>query len=64
MRGTAAEGRCQAKTGTIDGVTALSGYCKSGSGLIAFSILMNGVNVDSGRRAQDAMAAAIARYDG
>jgi hypothetical protein len=32
--------------------------------LIAFSILMNGVNVDSGRRAQDAMAAAIARYDG
>jgi serine-type D-Ala-D-Ala carboxypeptidase/endopeptidase (penicillin-binding protein 4) len=64
MRGTAAEGRCQAKTGTIDGVTALSGYCKSGSGLIGFSILMNGVNVDSGRRAQDAMAAAIARYDG
>lgn len=64
MRGTAAEGRCQAKTGTINGVTALSGYCKSGSGLIAFSILMNGVNVDAGRRAQDAMAAAIARYDG
>jgi D-alanyl-D-alanine carboxypeptidase/D-alanyl-D-alanine-endopeptidase (penicillin-binding protein 4) len=62
MRGTAAEGRCQAKTGTITGVTALSGYCKSGSGLIAFSILMNGVNVDAGRRAQDAMAAAIARY--
>ena len=62
MRGTAAEGRCQAKTGTITGVTALSGYCKSGAGLIAFSILMNGVNVDAGRRAQDAMAAAIARY--
>ena len=62
MRGTAAQGRCRAKTGTIDRVTALSGYCKSGAGLIAFSILMNGVSVDAGRRAQDAMAAAMARY--
>jgi serine-type D-Ala-D-Ala carboxypeptidase/endopeptidase (penicillin-binding protein 4) len=62
MRGTAAEGRCQAKTGTIDGVSALSGYCKSKSGLVAFSILMNGVNVDTARNAQDAMAASIARY--
>jgi D-alanyl-D-alanine carboxypeptidase/D-alanyl-D-alanine-endopeptidase (penicillin-binding protein 4) len=62
MRGTAAEGQCRAKTGTIDGVSALSGYCGSHAGLIAFSILMNGVNSDSARRAQDAMAAAIARY--
>jgi serine-type D-Ala-D-Ala carboxypeptidase/endopeptidase (penicillin-binding protein 4) len=62
MRGSAAEGRCQAKTGTIDGVSALSGYCKSKSGLVAFSILMNGVNTDTARRAQDKMAAAIARY--
>ena len=62
MRGSAAEGRCQAKTGTIDGVSALSGYCKSKSGLVAFSILMNGVNVDTARRAQDSMAASIARY--
>lgn len=62
MRGSAAEGRCKAKTGTIDGVSALSGYCKSKSGRVAFSILMNGVNVDTARRAQDAMAAAIARY--
>jgi serine-type D-Ala-D-Ala carboxypeptidase/endopeptidase (penicillin-binding protein 4) len=64
MRGTAAEGRCKAKTGTIDGVSALSGYCESGAGLIAFSMLMNGVNVDTARRAQDSMAASIARYDG
>lgn len=62
MRGTAAEGRCSAKTGTIDSVSALSGYCRSRSGTVAFSILMNGVNLDAARRAQDAMAAAIARY--
>ena len=62
MRGTAAEGRCSAKTGTIDGVSALSGYCKSRSGLVAFSILMNSINTTTARNAQDAMAAAIARY--
>jgi serine-type D-Ala-D-Ala carboxypeptidase/endopeptidase (penicillin-binding protein 4) len=62
MRGTAAEGRCQAKTGTIDGVSALSGYCKTGHGRVAFSILMNNVNVTTARNAQDAMAATIARY--
>ena len=62
MRNTAAEGRCHAKTGTIDGVSALSGYCRAGAGTIAFSILMNNVSISSAQRAQDAMAAAIARY--
>jgi len=62
MRNTAAEGRCSAKTGTIDGVSALSGYCKAGAGTVAFSILMNNVSISEAQRAQDAMAAAIARY--
>jgi serine-type D-Ala-D-Ala carboxypeptidase/endopeptidase (penicillin-binding protein 4) len=63
MRGTAAQGRCRAKTGTLDGVSALSGYCRAGDRhTIAFAILMNGVDVNAARRAQDAMAAAIARY--
>lgn len=62
MRGSAAEGRCRGKTGTLDGVSALSGYCRSGAGLVAFSILMSNVNIDAAHRAQDAMAAAIARY--
>ncbi len=62
MRGTAAEGNCVAKTGTLDGVSALSGYCEAGNHTIAFSVLNNSVNVDAARNAQDRIAAAIARY--
>ena len=62
MNGTAAEGRCRAKTGTISGVSALSGYCRARGAELAFSILMNGVNVTSARNIQDKMAATIARY--
>lgn len=64
MRGTAAEGRCRTKTGTIYGVSALSGYCFNGTGkTMVFSILMNGVrDLYEARRQQDRMAALIARY--
>jgi serine-type D-Ala-D-Ala carboxypeptidase/endopeptidase (penicillin-binding protein 4) len=62
MRGTAAEGNCATKTGTLSDASALSGYCQAGQRTIAFSILMNSVNVDAARKAQDKMAAAIARY--
>jgi D-alanyl-D-alanine carboxypeptidase/D-alanyl-D-alanine-endopeptidase (penicillin-binding protein 4) len=62
MRGTAAEGNCAAKTGTLSDASALSGYCAAGQHTIAFAILMNSVNVDAARRAQDKIAAAIARY--
>jgi D-alanyl-D-alanine carboxypeptidase/D-alanyl-D-alanine-endopeptidase (penicillin-binding protein 4) len=62
MNGTAADGRCRAKTGTLIGVSALSGYCRAGHGLIAFSILMNSVDVYGARSAQDKMASLIARY--
>lgn len=57
--------RCRAKTGTISGVSALSGYCRAASGdLIAFSFLMNGVGHDyeRARDLQDAMTQIIARY--
>jgi D-alanyl-D-alanine carboxypeptidase/D-alanyl-D-alanine-endopeptidase (penicillin-binding protein 4) len=63
MRGSAAQGRCRAKTGTLTGVSALSGYCFSRGGRrYAFSILMNGVyDTDAARAAQDRIAALIAR---
>jgi D-alanyl-D-alanine carboxypeptidase/D-alanyl-D-alanine-endopeptidase (penicillin-binding protein 4) len=63
MRGTAAEGKCATKTGTLDGVSALSGYCDAGGGhTIAFSVLNNSVDIDAAHNAQDRIAAAIARY--
>ncbi len=62
MNGTAADGRCSTKTGTLIGVSALSGYCHAGHGRVAFSILMNSVDVNAARAAQDRIAAAIARY--
>jgi D-alanyl-D-alanine carboxypeptidase/D-alanyl-D-alanine-endopeptidase (penicillin-binding protein 4) len=63
MRGTAADGRCHAKTGTLTAVSALSGYCFAPGGrLMVFSILNNRVDVDAAHAAQDKMAALIARY--
>lgn len=63
MRGSAAQRRCHAKTGTLTGVSALSGYCFNRSGRkFAFSILMNDVrNLDQAHRAQDRIAALVAR---
>jgi D-alanyl-D-alanine carboxypeptidase/D-alanyl-D-alanine-endopeptidase (penicillin-binding protein 4) len=62
MRGTAAQGRCRAKTGTLTGVSALSGYCEADGGPVVFSILMNGVDVTAARVLQDRIVATIARY--
>ncbi|MFM8526843.1 MAG: D-alanyl-D-alanine carboxypeptidase/D-alanyl-D-alanine-endopeptidase [bacterium] len=62
MKGTAAEERCQAKTGTLNGVSALSGYCRTASSeSVAFSLLFGGrVDTDAARTAQDKVAALIA----
>ena len=65
MRRGPARGRCRAKTGTLIGVSTLSGYCQARSGdVYAFSILMNGVNTGGARRLQDRMAHAIAAVAG
>jgi serine-type D-Ala-D-Ala carboxypeptidase/endopeptidase (penicillin-binding protein 4) len=62
--GTAAYGRCRTKTGTLTGVSALSGYCFNRSGRITiFSILMNGVaNLSLAHYEQDKIAALVASY--
>ncbi len=66
MRGTAAAGSCHLKTGTLDGVSALSGYCFRGGDdadhAVIFSLLMNRTNVNRAHVVQDRMAALIARY--
>ncbi len=65
LRGTSAQGRCRAKTGTLSDVSNLAGYCRARNGdTLAFAILMNGVVPVGARRVQDRMAAAMARYDG
>jgi serine-type D-Ala-D-Ala carboxypeptidase/endopeptidase (penicillin-binding protein 4) len=63
MRGTAAQGRCRAKTGTLVGVSNLAGYCRSLSGArTAFAILMSNISVWRAHALQNKMAAALARY--
>ncbi|HEX5592809.1 MAG TPA: D-alanyl-D-alanine carboxypeptidase/D-alanyl-D-alanine-endopeptidase [Solirubrobacterales bacterium] len=64
MHGTAAYGRCRTKTGTITGVSNLSGYCFNRSGrIMAFSVLMNSVgDLGLAHLDQDRIAGAVAGY--
>jgi D-alanyl-D-alanine carboxypeptidase/D-alanyl-D-alanine-endopeptidase (penicillin-binding protein 4) len=64
MHGTAAYGRCRTKTGTLTGVSNLSGYCFNRDGkTMIFSILMGSVrNLTLAHREQDRIAAAVASY--
>jgi D-alanyl-D-alanine carboxypeptidase/D-alanyl-D-alanine-endopeptidase (penicillin-binding protein 4) len=61
MRSGPAKRRCRAKTGSLIGVSALSGYCTTVTGRqVAFSFLMNGISTSYARRVHDRMAQAIA----
>ncbi len=63
MRGTAASGRCQAKTGTLNGVSNLAGYCQSASGdVLAFAFFDDGIELGEAHTLQDNMAISLARY--
>lgn len=61
MRGTAAQRRCIAKTGTLSNVSTLSGYCNTSSGRrIAFSILQNYTTPYLAKMREDRIVATIA----
>lgn len=63
LRRGPARRRCRGKTGTLSGVSALSGYCRARSGdTIVFSILSNGVNSNAAKRIEDRIVQAIARW--
>jgi serine-type D-Ala-D-Ala carboxypeptidase/endopeptidase (penicillin-binding protein 4) len=64
MHGTAAYGRCRTKTGTINSVSNLSGYCFNRDGkIMIFSILMAGVrDLSLAHLEQDLIAAEVASY--
>ncbi len=66
FKGTKAEANMRGKTGTIDQVSALSGYVTTAAGeRIVLSILVNGVPATSNRvSAIDAIVVALANFDG
>jgi D-alanyl-D-alanine carboxypeptidase/D-alanyl-D-alanine-endopeptidase (penicillin-binding protein 4) len=60
---TAAQGHCIAKTGTLDDVTNLAGYCSSrGHHVLAFALLVDGPTNATALVLLGRMVAAIARY--
>ena len=68
MKGTPAEGKVLAKTGTLRWTTALSGYVTSLAGeRLAFSLMLNRFPAAPGRSASrelDEIAELLARYAG
>jgi serine-type D-Ala-D-Ala carboxypeptidase/endopeptidase (penicillin-binding protein 4) len=64
MRQTTATGRCQAKTGTLNGVSNLAGWCQATGGhTLVFCFLMNGISDARAHLLQDNMAITIAGYN-
>jgi D-alanyl-D-alanine carboxypeptidase/D-alanyl-D-alanine-endopeptidase (penicillin-binding protein 4) len=65
FRGTAAEGSVRAKTGTIIGGIALSGYGRTAGGRsVVFSVLVNGDGSGAAQEPLDALIAAVAAHPG
>ena len=65
MNGTVAQGRCRGKTGTLQAVSNLVGYCTATDGhTLAFAFLMNSINPNTAHPIQNQMTEAVARYNG
>lgn len=61
--GTPAQGRCTAKTGTLDNVTNLAGYCHAtGHHVLAFAVFLDGPDNHRGIDLLGKMVAAMVRY--
>ena len=60
---TAAQGRCVAKTGTLNYVTNLAGYCRTRGGhTLAFAIFLDGPSNETSIQLLTRMVGPIARY--
>ncbi len=67
MQGTPAQGACRAKTGTLNPVANLAGYCQARDGhTLVFAFLANGLSDPDYVHLIEAndMAVALAKYDG
>ena len=63
MKGTAATGNVKAKTGSLNGVTALSGYAETRDGeTLIFSVMINNYLNDTTYEVHDKIAVVIASY--
>ncbi len=65
MKGTPAEGNVRAKTGTLDNVSAISGFAKTADGEeMVFSMICNNFNVDQleVQKAQDSILVKLASF--
>ncbi|HXB66300.1 MAG TPA: D-alanyl-D-alanine carboxypeptidase/D-alanyl-D-alanine-endopeptidase [Solirubrobacteraceae bacterium] len=63
MRDSAADGRCEAKTGTLTGVSNLAGYCTAANGnVLAFAFFNDTIPTPTAHTLQDNMAITLANY--
>jgi D-alanyl-D-alanine carboxypeptidase/D-alanyl-D-alanine-endopeptidase (penicillin-binding protein 4) len=63
MRGTTAQDRCRAKTGTLRAISTLAGICQTTAGrTVGFAIMMSTARITRAHRLQDRMTAAMATY--
>jgi D-alanyl-D-alanine carboxypeptidase/D-alanyl-D-alanine-endopeptidase (penicillin-binding protein 4) len=65
LEGTAAQGRCRGKTGTLSDVANEVGYCTARDGhTLVFAFLLNAVDPTAGHALEDQMTVTLAKYRG